>query len=191
NTIPKGTVLLWHTVEGNYVKMVITTYGYTLSFNFEFLGQESTDLTPPDLDHPADITYIEGTNDNIITWTLGDKNPHVYNITRDGAIFVSDTSWINGSVSINVDGLTTGNYIFTITVFDRFGNLRQDDVLVSVIAIQTESTTIHTQTESTTIPTQTESIAIPASAPVLPINIIWMLLGIVVPVTILRSKQKI
>ncbi|MFX0196348.1 MAG: hypothetical protein ACFFCW_09525 [Candidatus Hodarchaeota archaeon] len=40
NQIPKETVLLWRSAEGNYVKMRIDTYGYDLSFTYEMLSPD-------------------------------------------------------------------------------------------------------------------------------------------------------
>ncbi|MCE7737712.1 MAG: hypothetical protein GPJ54_22665, partial [Candidatus Heimdallarchaeota archaeon] len=60
----------------------------------------------PILTSPPNIYYKLGNTANTITWNLGDNNPDFYNITLDGIINVSDTSWTNGTVGINIDGLS-------------------------------------------------------------------------------------
>ena len=88
--------------------------------------------TPPSIDHPSDISYIEGETGNSIEWTAVDSNAATYTITRNGAQVYSG-SWISGNpISINVDGLSTGSYTYAIVVSDQEGLTATDSVTVTV-----------------------------------------------------------
>ncbi|MCE7737347.1 MAG: hypothetical protein GPJ54_20830, partial [Candidatus Heimdallarchaeota archaeon] len=91
------------------------------------------DGTLPDVTSPSSINYSEFSIGNTITWLLGDKNPDVYNINQNGTPFEETTQWSNGSITINIDGLSLGVYEFSITVYDENGNFRPHTVIVTVI----------------------------------------------------------
>ena len=113
-----------------------------------------TDDTNPSCTKPSDITYIEGTSGNTITWTLSDTNPDHYAITLDGGAIDSGT-WSNGmEVNTSVDGLAAGVYVYTLILYDIAGNLVTDTVLVTVLT----STTTTTPTTSVTTSVQTTSV---------------------------------
>lgn len=96
----------------------------------ELVGVRSSEL--PTIDNPSDITYEMGSTGNSITWHPSDNNPHMYNITRNGALVDSDF-WAGGDITINVDGLPAGTYIFICTVNDTDGNSVSDAVNVMVV----------------------------------------------------------
>ena len=92
-----------------------------------------TDGTPPEMDHPADIGYSEGTTGHTITWTPSDAHPVSYEIFRDGTSLTSGP-WNSSSeaITVVVDGLALGDYNYTILVLDIGGNNGTDEVIVSV-----------------------------------------------------------
>ncbi|MHA2335199.1 MAG: hypothetical protein ACXAEU_24425, partial [Candidatus Hodarchaeales archaeon] len=106
------------------------------------------DTTLPDVSNPSDISYTEGSTANFIIWTVGDQNPGVYNVTKDGTLYVSDTSWSNGTISINVDGLAVGTYTFIITVYDASGGTTTTSSTTTSSSVPTTTTT--TTSQSTT-----------------------------------------
>jgi hypothetical protein len=55
----------------------------------------------------------------------------MYNVTLDG-VFYESYSWTNGTISVNIDGLSVGVYEFIIYVYDSFGNMISDTVMVTV-----------------------------------------------------------
>ncbi|MBY9005505.1 MAG: glycoside hydrolase family 5 protein, partial [Candidatus Lokiarchaeota archaeon] len=57
-------------------------------------GYEPID-TPPSINHPFDLSYIEGDTGNIISWTATDSDPSTYTISRDGSQ-VQSGSWTSG-----------------------------------------------------------------------------------------------
>ena len=105
--------------------------------------------SPPDLSNPEHIEYLEGETGNEIIWDFGDKNPDYYNVSKDGVLLV-EGSWVNGTVIVDVDGLSEGYYEYEIMVYDIYGNLVSDLVVVDVDLIDTVTET-ETETETDTI----------------------------------------
>lgn len=91
------------------------------------------DSNAPDLDSPDDFSYIFGSTGNEIIWTAGDINPHEYNVTMDGVIFIANTSWINGTITVDVDGLTVGPHTLIIYVYDDEGNRAADTIIITIV----------------------------------------------------------
>jgi len=109
----------------------VLNYGY-ISNN---ASEKTLDITPPVVDSPADITYEEGTTGHIISWNATDNDPGNYIISREG-VEIDSGSWTSGvAITINVDGLTAGSFIYTIEVTDAFNNTATDTVLVTVTSI--------------------------------------------------------
>ena len=94
--------------------------------------------------HPPDVSYIEGSTGNSISWVMtaiNTSNP-TYTIHRDLTLLRNDT-WTPGmSEFINVDGLSTGVYNYTIQAFNgpfpQLNNL--DYVIVNVTSEVNEGT---------------------------------------------------
>ena len=89
--------------------------------------------------HPADITYVSGTTDNNISWTVTDAGAATtdYTIYRDGASIVSD-SWTSDAIlTRSIDGLGVGTYNYTIVATDGLGGSIQDTVIVTVTTTTT------------------------------------------------------
>ena len=81
--------------------------------------ETAEDVTGPEITSPADVTFSEGTTGNTISWTATDANPDEYRITRNGDLAESRT-WISGSPIIyDIDALTSGSYVFVMTVSDE------------------------------------------------------------------------
>ncbi len=89
------------------------------------------DVTPPSIDHPADVLYNEGTTGHSIIWSPSDAHPASYEIYRNGSLLDSG-SWTGGSITVLVDNLAVGTYNFTIVVYDKSGNYASDTVFVTV-----------------------------------------------------------
>ncbi len=90
------------------------------------------DTAPPILNHPADINYVEGETGHQISWTATDDHPDTYKIMKDGNQTITD-SWSSGdSFIVDVDGLSSGNYNYTIIIWDTYDNIAFDTVIVSV-----------------------------------------------------------
>ena len=93
----------------------------------------SNDTTPPTLSTPIDITYEEGTTGHTITWTATDDNPDYYVITKNGTV-IAEGQWNSmTNITISIDGLTSGIYLYQITINDTSDNRATDSVLVTVV----------------------------------------------------------
>jgi len=87
----------------------------------------------PELNSPVDRSYTEGTTGINITWIAGDENPWIYDIHINNSPYSTDVEWTNGSITVNTEGLIAGNHLFIITIYDRFGNVKTDTVVVRVL----------------------------------------------------------
>ncbi|MBD3158995.1 MAG: hypothetical protein GF309_09425 [Candidatus Lokiarchaeota archaeon] len=91
-----------------------------------------TDTIPPNIDSPVDVEYERGSTGNSIGWVVSDLDPQIYNIHRNGILVLSE-SWDGSNIEYDVDGLSVGEYNFTLTVYDGTGNKASDTVTVDVI----------------------------------------------------------
>ncbi|MFW9843055.1 MAG: hypothetical protein ACFFEV_00605, partial [Candidatus Thorarchaeota archaeon] len=141
----------------------IGSYNYTIVV-FDTIGNAGSDTvfvhvidgTPPTIDNPPDIEYVENTSGNMITWNPNDLHPVSYEIFNN-SISLGLVSWTLPieSISIVVDGLSPGEYNFTIVVVDAGGNSIADTVFVTVTAETTTTTTTTTTSTTTTSTTST------------------------------------
>ncbi|MGY5872757.1 MAG: NosD domain-containing protein [Candidatus Thorarchaeota archaeon] len=90
------------------------------------------DITAPSVDQPSDIEYEEWTFDNEILWAASEEYPSHYSVYRNDIEVYSD-SWNGSSILLDVDDLTIGSYNFTIVLYDLFGHMTSDTVIVTVI----------------------------------------------------------
>jgi len=98
---------------------------------FVNVTEKFVDSIPPTVDSPADIEYEEETTGYNILWTPLDDYPVSYEILRDGLVIESDV-WDGSQISIDIDGLLPGIYIFRLVVFDEGGNSASNSVVVTV-----------------------------------------------------------
>ncbi len=90
--------------------------------------------TNPTITTPEDIKVVAGTSGVTINWTVTDPNIGVtaYKIYRNGTEIASAT-WISGKeIAISLEGLTVGDYNYTIVAEDGLGGVVKDEVLVTV-----------------------------------------------------------
>ena len=87
----------------------------------------------PVLNSPSDVSYNEGETGNSITWTATDDNPTTYTVTQDGNQ-VDSGSWSSDSgITMSVDNLSVGSYIYNCIVNDGDGLSDSDSVTVTVV----------------------------------------------------------
>jgi parallel beta-helix repeat protein len=106
---------------------------------YPLMNLVSPDISPPTLDSPADVTYTVGTTGHTITWRPNDVNPFWYQIFRDGVV-IANATWDGTTITLEVDGLASGTYNYTIAVLDRLGYRTTDEVLVTVKPAEEETT---------------------------------------------------
>jgi len=145
----------------NYTLIAYDAYGNSAS---DTVMVEVVDTTAPWIDCPGDIVYEAGTTGNNITWHLSELNPDTYEVSMNGSIIQSDT-WVSKSISITVDGLDIGTYLFSIVVTDKGGNQASDDVIVRVKpgVISTTTATATTTIIATITATTTTTTTITAN----------------------------
>ncbi|MHA2359253.1 MAG: DUF4350 domain-containing protein, partial [Candidatus Thorarchaeota archaeon] len=99
--------------------------------SYELWENEIAFMLQPTIDNPADLTYEEETTGHSIDWNPSSDRPWNYVIERD-SVTVDSGSWNGGPLSIGIDGLANGTYVYEITVFDNVGYSASDSVLVNV-----------------------------------------------------------
>lgn len=95
---------------------------------------DGKDLDPfPDISSPADIHYYFRAVGNNITWVANATSPDYYIITRNGTI-ITEGVWFNFiPISINVDSLDIGHYLYSCIVNSTYAATEvSDEVLVIV-----------------------------------------------------------
>ncbi len=143
------------------------------------------DTTPPSINHPNDISYIEGELGHTISWTPTETNPASFCITRNGTIVILG-AWLGNDITLNVDLLPKGTHVFNCTVLDQAGN-RASDVVSVIVTVASQPTTTPTTTT-----TQTSTVQEGAELPTQLLIMIGGGVGIVVIVLLLyRSRSKI
>ena len=140
-----------------------------------------SDTTPPLITSPADVTYVVGSTENIISWYIADSNPKNYSILMNYQSIPLELSneWTqNMTVDMNVDGLPIGIHLYTIIVEDTWGNQNEDSVVVTVL----ESTNVVTFTLSTTtlidLPKLIDSLSSLGINIAIIIIIMWILINV-------------
>ncbi|MFW9813318.1 MAG: hypothetical protein ACFFF9_12730, partial [Candidatus Thorarchaeota archaeon] len=166
----------------------VGTCNYTIRV-FDVGGSSASDTvmvfvqdgTPPTIDSPDDIVYNQGETGNSITWSPNDLHPASYEVYRD-SVLIRTRAWNSSSesISISVDGLTQGEYNYTISVSDIGGNSITDQVTVTV---QPSTTPITTTTTSQPTQTTTTESPPPSQNPlqeILLVVLTWVVTGIIV-----------
>ena len=116
--------------------------------------------------------------------------PGTYEIFKDG-VSVASGPWHSSAeeISIGVDGLTVGEYNYTIVFTDVSGNSASDEVLVTV-SEESTSTTTTTTTPSTPTTSTTTTEPIDIADYLIYILIILALVAIIVILVVVRGKRK-
>ncbi|MFX1296486.1 MAG: FG-GAP-like repeat-containing protein [Promethearchaeota archaeon] len=93
----------------------------------------------PDIISPSDIQYLVGSSGNIITWKISDDDLDLYKVYKDGMFLFStdiegtpSTTDEEFEVTLNIDGLELGTYVYKIEIFDDSGFIVTDEVIVNV-----------------------------------------------------------
>ncbi|MHA2265183.1 MAG: NosD domain-containing protein, partial [Candidatus Thorarchaeota archaeon] len=91
------------------------------------------DIESPQLDHPGDISFYDGSVGNSVTWHPFDANPLFFEIYVD-QVLQTWGMWNSSSelISYNLDFLSTGSHNVTIIVGDTFAHNSTDTVQVDV-----------------------------------------------------------
>ncbi|OLS22494.1 MAG: hypothetical protein HeimC3_30350 [Candidatus Heimdallarchaeota archaeon LC_3] len=105
-------------------------------------------LITPRTNSPDDVTFLEGIQGINLTWIGIDDNPSTYIIYLNGTLFLQG-SWENNSkISFSLENLQTGEYNFTIVLFD-LDDLTITDTVFVIVKTPETTITISTITETT------------------------------------------
>jgi parallel beta-helix repeat protein len=143
------------------------------------------DDTQPIVYDTEDFDYIVGTTGHVIEWKVSSSHPLSYKIYKDG-VLIASYSWNGELITIEIDGLSVGFYIFTLQVYDTNMNTASDTVMVTV---RPESTTSATITTTNTTNTNTAGNAEFIQQVSLVISIGSTLVIVIVGVAACRSRK--
>ncbi|MHA2277557.1 MAG: LamG-like jellyroll fold domain-containing protein, partial [Candidatus Kariarchaeaceae archaeon] len=140
-----GTIEQWYniTISGNGILGSTITWRYRgdnadddrieTKLNIDYAGIASYDDIPSFTSTPSDLQYNEGNTGNILTWNSTDANPESFTIYQNGNQIDTGT-WTNtAGITMNVDGLSKGNYNYTIVIVDSIGRQATDTAWVNVV----------------------------------------------------------
>ena len=105
----------------------------------DWVSINTTTPSPWISNHP-DISYNESTVGNNLTWTMESYYPYYFELLLDGEEYLSG-AWSSLPLTVNVDGLLTGNYTFSMNIYDHYGRTASDTVLVTVTQVAGTTTT--------------------------------------------------
>ncbi len=81
---------------------------------------------------PFDFDFEQGTLNNTVAWIVSDDDPYYYQIFINSAEVMNGTWISNEMIVLNLDNLVMGNYSIIIYVYDMYGNMIFDEVIVGV-----------------------------------------------------------
>ncbi len=89
------------------------------------------DTDPPSITTPATLMYEERTTGNTLTWECFDAHPYAYEIDKDTTKIIY-APWHGENITINIDNLPIGSWVYNLTLWDISGNSRSRQVTVIV-----------------------------------------------------------
>jgi predicted phosphodiesterase len=106
-----------------------------------FVDAAIVDEDAPVISSPADLSFVEGTAGQTITWTVNDVFTGTYSISIDG-VEDDSGSWTQGeSIVYDVSAFTVGTYEVELEATDTSTNSASDAVTVTVTAEEITTTT--------------------------------------------------
>lgn len=117
-------------------------YNYTIilydesdNYSFDAVQVVAVDTRVPVVSQPLDIVYSEGETGFAISWSGSDFYPADYSIYRNGSL-VRSGHWnlTSTKITLGIDGLTAGIYLYQIVLTDTSENYVIDEVLVRVLS---------------------------------------------------------
>jgi len=129
--------------------LAVGVYIYTVNFTDDY-GNSIIDsvtftvgadtINPIISNAPSDFTVDYGYTGESIPWTATDANPNIYTIALQGTGTVTGpTAWSSGvAITYNVpDGLSVGEYFYTVNFTDDFDNFITHTVKMTVREVTT------------------------------------------------------
>jgi parallel beta-helix repeat protein len=122
---------------------------------------EKADTVAPTINSPADIQYELGSTGHSITWTPSDDHPSLYWVYIVYGATIESGDWFGGTISINVDALSVGEYTYNVIVYDTCNNSISDEVIVTVV--DTTLPVIRDISHNPTTPITVEAVTVDAT----------------------------
>ncbi len=97
------------------------------------------DVDSPSITSPGSLIYEVDSVDNTLDWICADAHPYAYQISKDDEVLVY-SPWHGENITLNVDGLPIGTYLYNITLWDLSGNTAFDAVQVIVTPLVPDTT---------------------------------------------------
>jgi len=104
---------------GNYTFQIILFDDFDRSVNNTVNVTIYEDIRAPIIDSISEFEYEEGYTGYSINWSAEETNPRSYNLTRNQQVLMNGT-WRGENISISVDGLEVGVYVYNLTLKDFF-----------------------------------------------------------------------
>ncbi|TFG00194.1 MAG: hypothetical protein EU540_05600 [Promethearchaeota archaeon] len=134
-----GSLVTYNIPEG----LSVGEYDYTINFTDDhgFYATDSVKVTVQDTENPVisdtpeDLKVLSGYTGQSFSWTATDPNPNTYSIELAGSgIVTGPTFWSSGvAVTYNIpDGLSLGEYFYTINFTDDYDHFTTDTVKFTV-----------------------------------------------------------
>lgn len=119
---------------GSYLFQLVLTDTYDRQVSDDVIVTVVESDPPLLVDTPLNITYLENSAGNQLTWTAEDNHPGIYHVYQND-VEVGFGSWDSGvPIQLSIDGLTEGTYNFTIVVLDSSNNMDSYQSYVYVLS---------------------------------------------------------
>ncbi|MFW9968045.1 MAG: hypothetical protein ACFFEA_12900 [Candidatus Thorarchaeota archaeon] len=104
---------------GNYTFQIVLFDIYDRTVNNTINVTIYEDIRAPIIDAISEFEYEEGYTGYSLNWAAEETNPRSFNLTRDGEVLLNGT-WRGENISISVDNLDVGLYLYNLTLKDFF-----------------------------------------------------------------------
>jgi len=89
------------------------------------------DSSAPIISDESNLLYFESATGNYINWTFDDDHPRLWALEID-EVEVDSGKWCGDYFYLDIDGLSIGEYNYTLIVEDAAGTNSSDEVIVTV-----------------------------------------------------------
>lgn len=139
--IQKGTYSNWYNTTGGIGD---TSYAYSearvlVSYTLTDYSYLANPIIT--MNSPTAFFYKVGTSSHFLNFSLFDDNPNYFTLVKDNQLIYSGGWKNNNTILFNIDGLSVGNYNYTISAVDLYKARSTITVTVSVSSSGTESAT--------------------------------------------------
>lgn len=123
--------------------LAVGVWNITIVF-FDLSGNQGAGMTfvtvvaaPPDLTAPTikppESLSVEQNKLGVLVWEVADTNPGYYSLYRNDTL-VSEGFWTTGIIRYSFTNLSTGQWLFNLTIWDLSGNHASNIVVVHIQA---------------------------------------------------------